>query len=224
MSQATFTGYVRRKTTERPWAVVNDFVGSALASAMGVPTPANTLMMLPADEAGHLTLQYGQDGIQAPGVEGEQAVELDVWAATGILVLDQWLLNEDRYDNMLQIGTSPLVAIDHDGCLAGHDPKTDYPGHLERSQSLPLLRHEIAQALEETRYVSPWVARAQAVSSEEVRRIAYQLFDSKVINRYERDAIINFLRFRQRNLSEWMRRLMQASGHPLQELPLPEGA
>lgn len=205
----SFSSYVRRSTHERPWAVVNDYIATTMALAAGVPVPPNALVEF-RQTTGHLALAYGEGGMTPPPVDLSQAVPDDPWAATGIMVFDQWLLNEDRHeDNVVKLPGRPLVAIDHDGALLGHDRVADPVSALAGMRERWVVNGAIAQHLTTWEYVTPWTHRIKSVTQEEIRRAAYLCFDSNLVNAAEREAIIDFLARRQDTVGRHMETVRQ---------------
>ena len=177
-------------------AVVNDFIGASIANAMGVPTPANTLVQVDA-QYDHLTVSYGVGQAQPAPPDPGSLGEIDSWAMTGIVVLDAWTLNEDRYENYLHLPGHALVAIDHDGALFGHtnyrpDESAD---HLRATIPSHLTSHPFAGHVDQT-HLPNWLSRAKSVMDEEIVRMSTQCLSAGLVDRNQRDAIVDFLRVR----------------------------
>lgn len=203
MLNVNFTGYVRMPIHDRTFGVVNDFVGSVLATAMGVPTPANTLMSVDgwggsgSPSYGHMTVSYGTSGQQPAPPDPAEAAADDPWAATGILVLDGVTLNEDRYENYLKLPGHQLVAIDHDGCLFGHDVILEDKAIelLDATQAKPLSTHPFAGYLDGT-HLASWKIRATSIRREEIVRLTRQCQSVGLVTTGQRKAIERFLLYR----------------------------
>lgn len=207
-----FESYVRRNTHERPFAVVNDFIGTSVALALGVPVPPNAILEY-RSERGHLSLAYGKGGMTTPPLTSsalKEAVKRDPWAATGIVVLDQWILNEDRYENVLQLPGRELVAIDHDNALLGHENPLDPTAALLASRDRILARHELVEHLPSWDNVLGWVTRAKAITDAELRRMCLRCYDSDLISASLRDALADFLIYRRQSVGAMMETLRKS--------------
>lgn len=215
--------YARRTTEDRPYGVANDYVSSMLGCAIGAPVPPGVLINL-GREWGYASIGFGQSGQRPPPADLQDLAVSRPWEATGIIVLDQWILNTDRHDeNLAFLPDLGVAAFDHDAALFGPRPP-DVAKSLEDGLHRRVVKHPLAEHLQDARHFSGWFDRVRSVSPEEIRRLAFACCDAKVITATERDCLIPFVVFRQSRIAEYVERsredFVALDAWPL---PQPEG-
>ena len=200
----------------RPKELANELMVSALASAIGMPTPVAYLALVPSGTlkvnkgpslANGANLAFGSTFTQVPPVaqlyqgQGEAAKDkvrkrLAEWDGTGSLYgLDSWVANIDRHErNLLFSGDKEVWLIDHGHCFTGPNWKS---GNLNPSQQYKnKLKNWLTPAMSQARRTS--VAAAATKMSQEMTKLDVQKIGETnhvivLLQKHDFDALISFL-------------------------------
>jgi hypothetical protein len=126
------------------------------------------------------------------------------WDSTAIVVLDQWILNNDRHDeNLAYLPSLGVAAFDHDCALFGANP-SDPLRSLELGRDQVLHSHELGAKLRTAEHFEYWLGRADSIGAEEVRRAVWRCYDAGLLSATERDALVDWLLFRQSRVRSYI--------------------
>ncbi|USQ89250.1 hypothetical protein NFX46_39265 [Streptomyces phaeoluteigriseus] len=189
---------------DSPYCVVNDYVATALGTAMGVPVPPGTLVKL-GPGWGFLSLGFGEHGKRPPPADFEELAVDRPWEATGVVVLDQWIANPDRHDgNLAYMASLGVAAFDHDQALFGACPPGEGIDSLRQTLDRRVSRHELVPYLKTIEHLQSWITRAQSITRMELGRIVWTCVDAGLLSRLEAETLVEFLEYRQLNIGRFI--------------------
>ena len=114
--------------------------------------------------------------------------------ATGIIVFDCWIANNDRHDeNLARVG-SEIYLFDHDRALlatGARDPKM--PDHL-------LVRHCLAGELKTADHFSQWTERVDKLDEHAIGRVIIDAVTEGALPETRSAAVLEMLRYRRGRL------------------------
>lgn len=210
VSLVTMSAFVRRNEPERPYAVVNDAIGSALGMRLGLPVPPGWLIALSRAEVGWCSVGFGDSRHTPPPADMKELARRDPWVATGVVILDWWLANGDRHEeNLVDLPRFGVAVIDHDASLIGHGIYLDHAAaaaHLQAVMDTPARPHEFAPYLSTARYFDEWLAKVARLPRDEIRRVVRPCFDANLVDARLRDALVDFLVVRAGLLRDYVKR------------------
>lgn len=210
VSLVTMSAFVRRNEIDRPYAVVNDAIGSTLGVRLGLPVPPGWLIALSRTEVGWCSVGFGDSRHTPPPADMKSLAQRDPWVATGVVVLDWWLANDDRHEeNLVDLPRFGVSVIDHDASLIGHGVYTDHAAaasHLDEMKGTPARPHEFAPHLLTAQHFDEWLAKVARLSRAEIRRVVRPCFDANLVDARLRDALVDFLTARANLLRDYVHR------------------
>lgn len=194
-----WTGNVRMilkpAADDHPMMLVNEFISSRLAQAIGLRCPAGDIAQMYDGRRAWATVDLLFRGHSPAPPRPKRILETAAHHAAGCVVFDTWILNDDRHeDNVVFHEYLGLWLIDHDQALGGksEDLKAVLPTCSDRASS-PRLFRGIALPERELAY---WTTRVSAVPMSVVNGVIEEARRRNLCNRQQGVALRNFLHHR----------------------------
>ncbi|MFF7453054.1 hypothetical protein [Kitasatospora sp. NPDC008115] len=201
---ARLAAFARIRTEKSRYGIVNDYVATRLGLAIGAPVVDGYLVKVGSDTWAFSTVAFGEKGQRLPPADLEELATLRPWEATGIYVLDQWILNLDRHDeNIGYLEKLGVAAFDHEWSLFGPG-REDQTASLRASRDKRVEKHPIAEWLATDVHVSQWLRRVRSVQPEELNRHVGGCVHVGLLSREEAGALVDFLIYRQANIARYI--------------------
>ncbi|MBD1269939.1 hypothetical protein IDH50_06840 [Aeromicrobium tamlense] len=180
--------------------IVNEFICARLAIGLGLPVPMGDAGMLDNVRA-WVSAEIALDGgVIPPDADIERAAHAAPGDLAGICVFDVWVSNEDRTEeNVLYHPTIGLWAIDHERALGG--TLTLHPEHLEAVSHTSSPWTLIAPERLDANQLRGWASRVRNLDPRMIAAAVQEASARRLIaTAAQRDAIIDFLSVRSRNI------------------------
>ncbi|MFI6962176.1 hypothetical protein [Streptomyces sp. NPDC050255] len=200
--------FARQNTTERPYAVVNDFIASTLGVAAGLPVPPGNLIGLYGGGHGFVSMAFGERGDAAPPVIPPRFCQERPWEACGIIAFDQWVSNTDRHDrNLSYIADVGVAVFDHDLALINqYHPSGDAASALASDLDVECKSHCLAPHLVDVSFFPEWFDRIASVSRREIQRTVDICRSADLVESSLRDVLVDFVVHRQTRVRSYVDR------------------
>jgi hypothetical protein len=201
------------KFKDRTRTVINEHVGYSLARYLELPVPESRHVMVPREliEASDDLrvrgispgLHYGSlwlDGsIEFTKMIGRSVPLTNAASLSGLIVLDNLVLNWDRNNSsnhLLQAtatGEFEYMAVDFNEILAGPRWTIETMNQVKMTSQLVSIFPFINVRVTGLASFSPWLEKAEAISTERVSRILSDVPSSWDIGKEEKAAISDFI-------------------------------
>jgi hypothetical protein len=221
VSAVRVQAYVREKTADRPYGVVNDYVASAVGRLAGIPIPPGMLVELGGGTYGYLSLAFSHRGDRPPPVIFSKFAVERPWETTSIILFDQWVGNSDRNDdNLAYLPSQGVAAFDHDLAILARPPG-DAGEALRAARDLEIKSHPLAPYLPTAVYFDAWAERISSVMTSEMRRVVDDCIHAHILDRGLCDDVLDYLEHRKTRTLDYVKRTkseyMKVSNWPLNE-------
>jgi len=191
----TLGGVAKMNAPERPFLVVNEYVCAELGRLMGLPTVPGVVVSGRKGETGFVSLRFGpKDERPPPALLGEFA-NREPALATGVVVFDCWIANQDRHDeNMAYTKRNrSLHLYDHDRALLG----TRGVARLTEVRDRHLLAyHGVARELLTGEHFIHWSGVVAQIGELAIGLALKELVSEGIVDKSQASATTEFLRHR----------------------------
>lgn len=202
---ATIGGIVKIASDERPYDVANEYICGRLGLMMGLPVPPGALVETKLG-LGYLSLRFGRRNETPPMAIPEHVIEDHPSFASGAIVFDTWIANEDRDPFNLaysRAGRIPPSAFDHADALFGPDQVTDLAKRLDR----PIQHGCLLPLLKDVSHLPTWTGRVKRIDDGMIRALCDEVAGRGLLSRADARLAHDFLAFRRGRISELIDRL-----------------
>jgi hypothetical protein len=179
---------------DKPFLTANEFIAARLGQLIGLPTVPGVIVGGQGDQLGYVSLRFGPRDERPPPILPNEVVSADPSMATGIVVFDCWIANNDRHDENLAMVGSELYLFDHDRALLAtgtRDPKM--PDHL-------LGRHCLANELSTADHFWQWTQRIDNVDAHAIGRVILDAVTEGALSETRSADVTEMLRYRRDRL------------------------
>ena len=212
--EARLRSGLKVNTPGKPYAVANEYIAARIGSATGLPIPPGGIVQVQrhpssnGPKIGYVCLLFQPEGDSLPPIIPSRLVAADPHLCMGAILFDMWIRNGiDRHEeNLGWLEGFGGVLFDHDAALLGFR-KGEAVAELANAKDQPSLDgHCLAGELRTLEDAYEWAGRFEAVPNALIRESAETVFRLGLITAPERDAVVEFLVFRQRRLLAYLER------------------
>lgn len=197
--------FVKPNRPDMPWLVANEFLGSRLATAIGLPTPPGDLGQDPNHPLLWVTTVIEAEDMPFAPADTDALVEREPDLAAGIFVFDVWILNIDRNDENLITHPRKLGVwvIDHEQAFAAD--KTGEPGIPGRCRDRALPWHLFRDSSLDQGKLADWSARVLHLPPSVIKRIVNDGARRDLYDREMVTELVDFISYRQQRIRNLVR-------------------
>lgn len=182
-----------------PNLVVNEFVATRLAMALGVPVPMGDAARW-EDFVAFASAQIELEGVSLPPADMIALQAEFPEEAARIYVFDVFILNEDRHEeNLLHHPKVGMWAIDHEKAM-GADTVLD-PVKLWTQRDRVLAYHGFDAAALDKGLVQQEVSRIQSIPEMALRAAADEARVRGLLSSHQGSSLVKFLKHRRDNIA-----------------------
>ena len=197
----TLTGIAKFNGANAPAVVPNEYICGRLASALGLPTPPIGLLQTPNGHA-TVSLRFGMKGESPPPADVAKLCEDEPYWATGVIVFDCWVCNNDRHSRNIAYAPGKHIYVtifDHSHTLGG-------PGRADVSKLVAnpdmVVRNRLAPSLKTGKYLESWCERIEGLSRQQIDEVFLPLQANQLITKDDRKGLVKFLDHRRLNIRD----------------------
>ncbi len=203
----TLSGVAKRNTEASPYLAANEYIAMRLAIALNLPVVLGAIAESNDDgPLAFVSLRFGKNGEELPGVIPKHVVADHPGIAAGIVAFDMLIGNADRHYLNMAYSRDPFVSLvifDHSHALLG--PGTGGAEFLTKNLKMPMVSgcclppHLTSQS-----DLSDWYSRIAGLKQATITGACETAFNYGVIEAKERDIVIDFLIYRQRQIESFV--------------------
>jgi hypothetical protein len=204
---------------DRPYSVANDYICSTIGQFLGLPIPPFAITQPPNAQPSKYvfsSLSFNFGNRDPSPVEADPCVASQPELCAGIVAFDVLIANNDRHDENLAVDRldSPreIHVFDQDCGLFGINSGKAAFGTARLDALVQRLgitgsdftdgnRHILLDAIKDTKFFEPWLAKAWQLGIPYLQRICDYVVRLELINEEEAKAAVSFLEYRGRGLA-----------------------
>lgn len=197
-------GVAKPAAPSTPFIVSNELICGHLGRVLGLPVPPGFLVTA-SGLLHHVSLDFNLTGQPLPPADVPQFVAHDVTLASGIVVFDSWIVNDDRHSQNFAFDTftQTTTIFDHSHAFmgSGADGRQKLDSHRG---ALGIGGHAVAPYLPHLDGIKKWIDRVQQVPQFVVENAVRSAVGTGIHDE-DVDFCIDFLLERQVSLTELFR-------------------